>query len=273
MKLDWMLLRNEIAKTFNSIEWIPIKASKNAENGNIEKSGYRADFFSCGSIAFFSDKRDIANQLTWREIGCGHEVLPSIREDGRYSPVELFEVDSEVIGINLIFDNPHPVTGGRKWILNPDLMIALGLIKEGNCWIRPQENNICVVREAFDQHGDHTLIEIKKEFLLDYLVARKLSLRLYYCYQRAEHIETLVNSEYQGLESRVEERNDGEFEFLIRRLDDVFNGRYLAYQEMGQSADKIESTDSGFRVESVFRRDEWIEHNHLSICVRGDLST
>lgn len=53
MSLDWMLQSKEISTTINTAEWIPLKESKNDENGNIEKSDYRADFFSCSSIAFF----------------------------------------------------------------------------------------------------------------------------------------------------------------------------------------------------------------------------
>jgi hypothetical protein len=33
------------------------------------------------------------------------------------------------------------------WILNPDLVVALRLIKDGKDWVRPEENFAVVARE------------------------------------------------------------------------------------------------------------------------------
>ncbi len=74
-------------------------------------------------------------------------------------------------------------------MLSPDLIVALRLIKEGNNWVRPEENFIVVARETFDAIGGHCLIEIKREYLIDYLAARNLSLRL--AYYRQSYIRTL----------------------------------------------------------------------------------
>ncbi|EKU56813.1 hypothetical protein ACINWC323_2567 [Acinetobacter sp. WC-323] len=264
-----MLQSNEISTTINTAEWIPLKASKNDENGNIEKSGYRADFFSCSSMAFFSEKRCLAEQLTWRELGCSHEFLPSIDKDGHYSCIENFEINGkEVTGVYLVFDHPQPMTGERTWNLNPDLIIALRLVKQGNNWVRPEEEFAVVAREEFDKQGNHILIEIKREFLLAYLAARKLSLRLYYCYQRVENVISLKDSPYKTQVSRVEQQNGGEFELAIRKLDDVFNGRWILYsveQELLDNKNSVAECNDisigykGIRVDSVFRRDEWIE--------------
>ena len=54
--------------------------------------------------------------------------------------------------------------GGEKWIINPDLIIALRLVKENNNWIRPEEDFVEVIRESFDDKGNHVQIEIKREF-------------------------------------------------------------------------------------------------------------
>ncbi|EOR06420.1 hypothetical protein F896_02880 [Acinetobacter genomosp. 15BJ] len=278
MTLDWMLQSKEISTTMNTATWIPLKASKFDESGDIEAAGYRSDFFSCGSIAFFSGKRAVADQLTWREVGGSHDFLSSKDKDGHYSCIENFEINgNEVAGVHLVFDYPQPVLGGRKWILNPDLIVALGLIKDGNNWVRPEENFVVVAREILDKNGDHLLIEIKREFLLDYLAARKLSLRLYCCYQRAESVISLKDSPYKNQVSRVEQQNGGEFDLLIRTLDEVFNRGIELHQDdlenIDKNADNVENVKrvyEGVRIESVFRRDEWIEHENKSTRVRGD---
>lgn len=130
------------------------------------------------------------------------------------------------------------MTGERKWILNPDLIVALRLVKQGNNWVRPEQEFAVVAREEFDKQGNHILIEIKKEFLLEYLAARKLSLRLYYCYQRAINVISLIDSPYKNQLSRVEQQNGAEFELAIRKLDDVFNGRWILYSVEQEMLDK-----------------------------------
>lgn len=81
------------------------------------------------------------------------------------------------------------------WILNPDLVVTLRLIKEGNNWTRLGENFASVVREIVDEKGEFRLIEIKREFLMDYLAARILSLRLSYYRQRVENVAVATGSD------------------------------------------------------------------------------
>ena len=73
-------------------------------------------------------------------------------------------------------------------------------------------------------------IEIKKEFLIDYLAARNLSLCLTYYRQRVENVEEVESSEYAGLESYQEERDQGQFELLIRSLNDVYGGSWASFR-------------------------------------------
>lgn len=198
----------------------------------------------------------------------------------------------EPVGVHLIFDHPQPVIGGRKWIINPDLIVALRLIKEKNSWVRPEEDFIEVIRESFDNEGNHVQIEIKKEFLIDYLAARNLSLRLTYYHQRVENVEEIESSEYAGLESYQEERDQGRFELLIRSLNDVYGGSWASFRVWRTDVDEEEDAPvmgletnentefessqgirdgyKGIRVEGEFWRDEWIEHQGLSTRVRYD---
>ena len=75
--------------------------------------------------------------------------------------------------------------------------------------MRPEENFVVVAREVLDEKGDHRLIEIKREFILDYLAARNLSLRLSYYRQRVENIAALEGNAYANLADRQEQRDGG----------------------------------------------------------------
>lgn len=296
MNQDWILQNKETRRTFSKSTWVPLRASINDEKGNCKNIGFVSEYFGCGSVAFPPEHRKIAEKASWSDIGIGCTVQPYAYEDGYYSSIEQYQWnDKEPIGVHFVLEHPQPVVGGRLWILNPDLVVALRLIKEGNNWVRPEENFVVVAREVLDEKGEQSLIEIKREFLLDYLAARNLSLKLSYYRQRVENVPTLEDSEYVGLEDHQEERDDGRYELLIRNLNDVFGGSWAMFRAWRTDVDDEEdapvmgpetneNTDyessegnksgyDGVRVEGEFWRDEWIEHQGISKRVRGDTDT
>ncbi|MDP3743522.1 MAG: hypothetical protein Q8Q76_04185 [Methylotenera sp.] len=294
MDKDWILLTKETRRTFSSSTWVPLRASGTDEKGDVKEIGFVSDVFACGTAAFPPEHRDVADKLSWSDIGIGHNVAPYAYEGGGYLSIEQYQRnDKDPIGVNLVFEHPQPVVGGRLWILNPDLVIALRLIKEGTNWVRPEENFIIVAREVLDEKGTHRLIEIKREFLIDYLAARNLSLRISYYRQRVENVAEIEGSTYAGLASHQVQRDGGRFELLIRSLEDVFGGSWALMRAWRTDVDEEEdapvmgpesndNTDyessqgyrggyEGVRVEGEFWRDEWIEHQGQSVRVRGDV--
>ncbi len=296
MKQDWILQKKETRRTFSSATWVPLRASCNDEQGEIQDIGFVSEFFGCGSVAFSPEHRELAERLGWSDIGIGCSVQPYSYIDGYYSSIEQYQLnDKEPIGVHLVFEHPQPVVGGELWILNPDLVVALRLIKEGTNWVRPEENFVVVAREFFDGKGCHRLIEIKREFLLDYLAARNLTLRLSYYRQRVENVPTLEDSAYANLSDQQESRDGGRFNLLVRNLEDVYGGSWALFRAWRTDVDEDEdapvmgpesddNTDyessqghrsgyEGIRIESEFWRDEWIEHQGQSKRVRGDADT
>lgn len=293
MNEAWIFQASEIRRPFSRATWVPLRASLNDEKGNVKEVGYIGDVFACGSVAFPNEHRELAERLSWSDIGIGHTVAPYAYSDGHYSPIDEYQCnDKEPIGINLVFEHPQPVIGGRQWILNPDLVVALRLIKEGPNWVRPEEDFVVVARETVDNHGSHSLIEIKREFVMDYLAARGLSLRLSYYRQRVENVADLKDSPYAGLKEIQEQREAGRYELRIKDLDAVFGGSWASLRMWRTDVDEEEdapvmgpetndNTDSesarghrsgyhGVRIEGEFWRDEWIEHQGKSSRVRGD---
>jgi len=293
MKKEWILQQNETRRKFSNSTWVPLRASYTEENGNIKNVGFVSEYFGCGSAAFPPEHKEKANNFGWSEIGIGRDVQPYAFEDGGYASIEQYQItDNEPIGVNLVFEHPQYVVGGKLWILNPDLVVALHLIKDGSNWVRPEENFEIVAREVVDEKGHYRKIEIKREFLIDYLAARNLSLRLSYYRQRVENVESLEGSDYATLANTKEMRDDGEFNLLICSLDEVYGGSWSSIRVWRTDVDEDEdapvlgpecdeNTDyehknghvSGFigmRVEGEFWRNEWIEHQGQSIRVRGD---
>lgn len=294
MNQEWILQTKETRRTFSAATWVPLRASCNDEEGDVQNTGYVCEYFGCGSVAFPPEHHDAADKLSWSDIGIGHSAEPYAYEDGYYSSIEQFQYDDKnPIGINLVFDHPQPVVGGKVWILNPDLIVALRLVKEGANWVRPEENFVVVAREVLNQEGNHQRIEIKREFLIDYLAARNLSLRISYYRQRVENVAELKPSPYEKLFDREEQRDGGRFKILIRSLEDVYGGSWASFRVWRNDVDEDEdapvmgpesdeNTDyesaqghrsgfSGVRVEGEFWRAEWIEHQGQSTRVRGDV--
>lgn len=241
MSQDWVLQKKETRRVFSNSTWIPLRASCDNEQGNVKNIGYNNEFFGCGSVAFPPEHREIAEQLSWGDIGLGHTIGPYAYDDGYYSTIDEYQYhDKEPIGVHLVLELPLPVVGGRLWTLNPDLVVALRLIKEGENWVRPEENFVVVAREVLNEKGEQRLIEIRREFLLDYLAARNLSLRLSYYRQRVENVTSLETSEYANLVSHQEQRDGGRFELLIRSLDDVFGGGWAMFRAWRTDIDEDE---------------------------------
>ena len=295
MNKDWILQKKETRRTFANATWVPLRASRDDKQGSakVTEIGYVSEVFACGAVAFPPEHHEVAGGLSWSALGIGHSAKPYAYEDGYYSAIDQYQLnDKEPIGVELVFEHHQPVVGGRLWILNPDLIVALGLIKEGNNWVRPEEDFVVVAREVLDSEGSHRLIEIKREFLIDYLAARNLALRLSYYQQRVENVAALEGSQYADLASHEEQRDGGRFELLIRSLNDVYGGSWALFRAWRTDVDEEEDAPvmgpednenteyetsrghrggyPGVRVEGEFWRDEWIEHQGRSVRVRGD---
>lgn len=291
-KKDWILQTKETRRMFSTATWIPLRAICGEEKGDSKNIGYVSEFFGCNAVAFPPEYKAFAETLEWSYIGI-LDAHPYAYESGYYKSVEQYERnEKEPVGVHLIFDHPQPVIGGQKWIINPDLIIALRLVKDKNSWVRPEEDFIEVIRESFNDKGDYVQIEIKREFLIDYLAARNLSLRLSYYRRRIENVEVLESSEYVGLSDYQEERDEGRFKLRVNSLNNIYGGSWALFRAwrtdvdedddapvMGEENDGNTESESsqgyrggydGIRVEGEFWRDEWIEHQGLSVRVRGD---
>lgn len=293
MKQGWILQTTDTRRAFSKLTWVPLRASIRDEKGDVRQVGHTGEYFGCGSAAFPPQHREAAERLGWSDIGIGHNARPYAYKDGDYKSIDQYQYnDKEPIGVELVFEHPQPVVGGALWILNPDLVVALGLIKEGPNWVRPEEDFVVVAREVLDDEGRHRLIEVKREFLIDYLAARKLSLRLSYYRQRVENVATLEGCAYATLTDSREDRDGGRFELRVRTLDDVYGGSWAMMRVWRTDVDEQEDAPvmgperddntayqttqghrrgfAGVRVEGEFWRDEWIEHLGQSVRVRGD---
>lgn len=201
--------------------------------------------------------------------------------------------DNETVGYNLVLDAYYTETESVRWMIDQDLILALKLIKEGNSWICPSENYTEVIKEE-QNSNDFKYILIRREWLLDYLSARKLNLRMSAYCQRVENFPDITDSPFEELGNNEENREGAIYKFHANTLDDIFGGSMAVFKvghsefDPEEDAPSLISNDediisehseytkpemSGVRVSGEFWREEWLNHNDISTRVRGDNPT
>ncbi len=270
--------------------WVPLRRSE-----TIHYSDGRQETFALGCIAFPPKERANAESLSWHDLGVGRSGGPYAFQSHVYKPVEVYQYhEGQDMGVDLIFEQ-YPGNGcPRIWHLSQDLIIAMNLTKEGDCWLRPDEGFAQIVRERRNTEGEVCAIEMRAEFLRDYLAARGLALRVAYYHQRmamladASHIPWLANGlERDQLHDRFSARvyevdeTGGPFGagvaiFHIARTDiypedDVpIFGAPDDTNTAGTSTKYNRGGTKFFQVEGELWREEWIEPAARSERVRGD---
>jgi hypothetical protein len=219
--------------------WVPLRLAEwIGEVGRIGYEGYRTELFGLGSIAVPLARRADADKLGWSEIGIGHRhgVLAS---NERYIPAEVYQYcDGDDLGIELVLEQGFEGAAPPVWHINQDLIMALGLLRENDEWIRPNEDYCVVARLRRNADGRPIACEIKNEFLRDYLAARGMALRLTYYRKReiivedANHITWPVG----GL------KDSGEQHRFEARIFPILEGGYSA-DDPGYAVFRLSRTD------------------------------
>ena len=146
------------------------------------KSGYAGhcyEYVGIKTIAFPVESKAGALKLGWQNVGFGNGNSGWV-DDGKYVTAETFNrgYPEEVIGLNLLLVQEGSAAAGTLWHLNQDMVLTLGLWREGDSWVRPDEGYVEVARIKRDKDGRPYILEIRAEHLRDYLCARGMGLYL-----------------------------------------------------------------------------------------------
>lgn len=293
--VSWYYLEDVRKKKIANSVWIPLRRCESLEYGDINREGFWSIFSGTGSLAVPLTRRDEGEHLTWMDIGLAHFQRP-YAFDNSYKSVDCFQQsDEDDLGIELVLvqsfcDNVFP-----EWHLNQDIIFALDLRREGDVWIRPEEDYIDVVRLKRNELGKCIELQMRADHLKDYLCARRMSLRVSTYFSRcAIFKEELHFKNVQGFPYRAE-LDGGRFE--LRRSKVNAEGMPVGAETMimhvkrtdfslsedvpvlGPETDDnvVVSTilkravgDVLYRYEGEFWRDEWLEPAPQSPRVKND---
>lgn len=174
---EWFEMRDVRKRSLSTAVWIPLAASQVLmRHGKSREVCYQDEFFTCDSLAIPLTRQSEAVKLTWDDVDT-HSHAPEAKKE-HYTPVDSHEdYDGEAFGVRLAirqsFDNQEDAD---EWHLHQDLVVALRLKRENDSWVCPQEAYQEVARLKRKDDGEPHLLEIKAEYLLDYLCARRMGL-------------------------------------------------------------------------------------------------
>lgn len=230
--------------------WTVLREIADTKHSPSQSDILRLDEWSgMGTAAVENKHRKAAEALGWSG-GLDVTAHRSGVECWGYCSAEIFRDWKVPLGINLVIDQ-HVEDGDHSiWHLHPDLVIALGLVREGNSWFRPEEGWVEVVRLKEDETGKPCLVEIRSEFLLDYLAARDMGL---YCSLYRERVMVSKGKPALGW---------AEDEFSEAKGRDTREGLITETE--------YPDPENHFWTRGAIWRTEWIDGGTLSIRVRGD---
>lgn len=296
MDQDWFEMKGIRRRPVAGQVWIPLRSSTNiSEQGRYGFPGFTKEFFGLGSLAVPLSRRSEAERLSWSDIGLIHEQRSHAFRDS-YKPADVYQYhDERDLGLELVLEQHFSGALPSEWHLHQDFIIALGLYREGDTWVCPDEAFAEVAKLKRDGDGRPVSIEVRAEFLRDYLAARHMALRLTWYRQR---IATVVDASFITWPGgRLnEDTAEGRFEgrcwqageggeplgarvavFRAWRTDvdheaDVPTFGPESDENTGHESHSFtrRSDRNVFMVEGEVWRDEWVEPAAHSVRIRGD---
>jgi hypothetical protein len=177
MEKTWFEFREIRRRRLGDSVWIPLHVSEYVrELGTYGYAGFVKEYYGLDSVAVPILRRDDANKLRWSELGGHSQGIWATKE--YYKPAEVYQYhDKEDLGIDLVLVQRFSTEDQNEWHLNQDIVIALGLKRERDVWLKPDEDYAEVARLRRSDAGKPVALEIKNDFLRDYLCARQMFLR------------------------------------------------------------------------------------------------
>lgn len=295
MNQEWFEMPEIRRRTLASSVWIPLRATNRIiESGRYGYLGYKSEYFGAGTLAVPVDKKSEAEKLGWMDVGISHNHFGCV-QDEEYIPSHIYkDYGGKFTGEHLVLDQDINSIEINEWHLSQDLVTTLGLKREGDVWVRPNEGYIEVTKLHRREDGYPYQLEIRAAHLRDYLCAREMALYITSFRSRIEIVEDVAhitwtenpiieNDEMDRWEGRVSEIHKGGEPFgakiavfHVARTDVDPEEDVPAFEF--PTDDNIESKSwtaehhgrKLYRVEGELWRNEWIEPASTSPLVRED---
>ncbi len=233
--------------------------------------------------------RERLSELHWMAAQC-YDHKPTLGEGGWVEAGAFEDAQFESRG-------RYPVLvvktcGDQQWLLEQNLVLSLGLLREGDTWIPPEEDYLDVAR--LEQTADDESLRIRAEHLRDYLCARGSGLVLATYRSRKAVVVEKPEFGWAGDDATRDFEGGGEWRGSYHEVSsDGFPFGPWAVMKMsrhdpelsdevpvlpGPGDDNVGFEEGEYRPDGVpltlvcgeLWRNEWIEPSRSSPRVRGD---
>jgi hypothetical protein len=169
--------------SYEKATWIPLATSgMDFVNGKYGYPAYREAFRSIETLVVPLAERTDFDDSDWQSINRSGGTDGVWADDERLRPPGHFQDGSNAVYpvIHRHFDSGEM----EVWVLLQEIEVGLRLLRKGDEWIRPSENDVVVIKLNRRDDGRPREILIRAEHLRDYLCARKSALLVCAFYQR-----------------------------------------------------------------------------------------
>jgi len=282
---EWFELKDLRKRYFSKSTWVPVYGTNTIDETEAYPSvGYTSEILSIGAAVIFHKHRAESEKQDWHHFSLG-ESSAYLNEQNVYSNPDTFTDNSgSKIGFRLVLsqsmNSGHPL----RVEIHQDFIFAYGLVEDGDKWLKPSAGYDEVIRVQRDDDAVIKFVEIRMEYLRDYLAARSAALRLYYYRERDAVIANrpeygwnephyISDEQHDRCEVRITEidKSGGMAGstwavFTARRTDidpdeeiPDFSSNSDENTESESRHGKRETVNTAYRVQGELWRAEWIE--------------
>ena len=221
MERAWFDMYDLRKRRFDSRVWIPLRACQYMiKEGEYGYKGYKSELLCLGSVLLPIEVEDDAKNIDWSSLGLIYSQGSYIEENKYYPADHFFDDRDNLSGILPIIVQNSMDKFSSPWLLNQDIMVALKLRKEEDIWICPENGYEEAIRIKRNNEGEEELLEIKANYLKDYLCARNMFLYITSYFERKMIIDDISNiawnegedryySDYERWESHITPIHEG----------------------------------------------------------------
>lgn len=290
----WFEMRDVRGRRLDGSSWIPLRVNRVlCQRETYGNEGYLQDYWGLGSAAIPLASRSEASVLSWTDLGIGGHHSGYV-DDDKYTPCDALEIPSAAEpGVYLVLDQRGNRVEAPEWHLNQDLVTTLRLKREGDNWVCLRRGYEAAARLHRNSDGSPCQVDVRAEYLKDYLGVRKMALLVSSYRDRDEIVvdasgigwtdTTDTTAEGDRWEGRVSEIHEGGESFgstwkvfhvsrtdVDPRLDVPVIGPPIGD---GVSSESWSAGSTGrklFHIRGELWRSEWIEPLAVSPIIRGE---
>ena len=280
---------------YNGSSWVPLYAKlTKISQGKFGYNGFIEEYCNLFSVMFSLNYKEKALKLKWSDVRINHSNCPECSGE-RYKEARMFEdYDQKLEGHYLVLIQCLETAGITELYLDQDLVIALRLYRDKDRWISPENFDEEVIHLKRDNLNRPCLIEIRADYIKDYLNARKCGLLIGRYHYRKKITESFpyINWENGSSEENreslrwvgyIREIHEGGFPFggkialsHLSRTDVDYEEDIPVFKQPSNNNVKLEHKEIEIKgrklvlVSGELWKTDWIEPALYSLIVRGD---